>query len=82
MARPKLHILNTESPILRDGLDITVNCKVELRNTSRAFMWDETVVGEMIGSWPLGTCMQCANISDKQAKGRHFIYGLKSGQAE
>jgi hypothetical protein len=81
MARPKIHILNTDSPIMRDGLDLTANCGIVLRKAKRAFTWDETVVGEMISTWPTSVCRQCANLSDKQNKGRHFIYGLKSGQA-
>lgn len=77
----KLHILNTDHPI-HAGETIVANCGKEVRNVKQCFIWDETLVGEMITSWPIGTCRQCANLSDRQIKGRHFIYGLQSGTAE
>jgi hypothetical protein len=80
MARPKIHILNTDSPIMRDGLDHPVNCGIVLRQAKRAFTWDEIEVGEMISVWPTGTCRQCANLSDRQNKGRKYVYGLVSGR--
>jgi hypothetical protein len=65
MARPRLHILNTDNPIIHEGGNITVNCGVTLRNIKRAFSWDETEVGEMISTWPTGACKQCCKSSDR-----------------
>jgi hypothetical protein len=80
MSRPKLHALNTDERILRDGLDVTANCGAVLRKAKRAFEWDEIVIGEMLGQWPSGMCRQCANLSDRQQGGRHYVYAMVSDQ--
>jgi hypothetical protein len=80
MAKPKLHALNTDERLLCDGKDVTVNCGVTLRKAKQAFAWDEIVIGEMVSQWPTGMCRQCANLSDRQRGGRHYVYAMVSDQ--
>lgn len=81
MARPRLHIINTELPI-SNGVTLKANCGVEVRNVKAAFCWDEITVGEMISAWPQGACKQCCSLSDRQEKGRRFIYAIRSGDLD